>query len=113
MAESHGDPNAVGDGGSSYGLFQIHAPAHPDFDLSRAFDPAYNAQYAARLQASSGWGPWSTYNNGQYQNYLGQCGGIASNPGAAGGGGLSLPSSTTLLIGSALLLGGLLFWDSL
>ena len=77
-AESGANPNAIGDGGTSYGLFQIHAPAHPDFDLSRWSDPNYNAQYAANLQASSGWGPWSTFNSGAYRQYLGACGGSAS-----------------------------------
>lgn len=97
QAESGDNPSALGDGGTSFGLFQIHAPAHPDFDVSRAFDPAYNAQYAAKLQASSGWGPWSTYNSGAYRQYLGQCGG------AAGSG----PLSAVLSVGHPVLILGL------
>lgn len=39
------DPSVVGDQGKSFGLFQIHTPAHPNFDVSRYTDPAYQADY--------------------------------------------------------------------
>lgn len=108
QAESGSNPNAVGDGGTSYGLFQIHVPAHPDFDISRAFDPAYNAQYAAGLQRSSGWGPWSTYNSGAYRQYLNSCGGssspmLGSGP-VAGGVNLGIGATVAVLALGALLL---------
>jgi hypothetical protein len=43
MHESGGNTAAIGDSGSSFGLFQIHAPAHPLFDVTRYKDPSYQA----------------------------------------------------------------------
>lgn len=45
--ESGFNPNAVGDGGKSFGLFQIHSSAHPDY--KGGTDPEANARYATRL----------------------------------------------------------------
>lgn len=45
MHESGGDPAAIGDGGTSYGLFQINKPSHPDFDIAKYKDPIYQADY--------------------------------------------------------------------
>ena len=45
--ESGFNPNAVGDGGKSFGLFQIHKPSHPDY--KGGTDPEANARYATRL----------------------------------------------------------------
>ena len=67
--ESGWDPWAVGDKnlapkkGPSYGLFQIDYAFHPDFDLTRWYDPVYNASYALMLWKSNGGsfeGVWST-----------------------------------------------------
>lgn len=65
------DPLARGDGGSSYGLWQINKPAHWrkfDFDLLSKGDAvgiAYQVQCAIRLRKSSGWGCWTwARNNG-------------------------------------------------
>lgn len=93
MAESDDDPNA--NNGADFGLYEIEASAHPDFDMSRWRDPDYNAQYAAQLQRSEGWGPWTTFKTGAYKQYLNRCG--AGGPGAS-------PSPRTLL----LLLGGVI-----
>lgn len=45
--ESGFNPNAVGDNGNSFGLFQIHRPSHPDYKGET--DPEANARYGIRL----------------------------------------------------------------
>lgn len=45
--ESGFNPKALGDGGKSYGMFQINTAAHPDY--KGGFDPEANARYAARF----------------------------------------------------------------
>lgn len=62
MAESSGDPLAIGDQGTSFGLWQVNSPAHPEFDVNRLLDANYNA-HAALLVSRSGtyWHPWTTY----------------------------------------------------
>ena len=71
MAESGGNPFAVGDEGTSFGLWQVHTPAHPEFDASRLLNADYNA-HAELLISSSGtdWKPWTTYRTGAYKMYL-------------------------------------------
>lgn len=50
--ESGWNPNAVGDGGKSFGMMQIYTAAHPDYDVARGkADPSYNIEYAARMLA--------------------------------------------------------------
>lgn len=44
--ESAFNPNAVGDGGNSFGLFQIHQPSHPDY--KGGTNPEANARYGIR-----------------------------------------------------------------
>lgn len=41
------NPNAVGDNGNSFGLFQIHKPSHPDY--KGGTDPEANIRYGLRL----------------------------------------------------------------
>lgn len=45
--ESGFNPNTVGDGGKSFGLFQIYKPSHPDY--KGGTDPEANTRYATRL----------------------------------------------------------------
>ena len=45
--ESGFNPNAVGDGGKSFGLFQIYSSTHPDY--KGGTDPEANTRYATRL----------------------------------------------------------------
>lgn len=45
--ESGFNPNAVGDNGNSFGLFQIHRPSHPDY--KGGTDPESNTRYALRM----------------------------------------------------------------
>ena len=63
IAESGGDPNAVGDGGTSIGLWQIHYTVHPEFDETKLTDPAYNAGAAFSIYSARNrnFGAWSTY----------------------------------------------------
>lgn len=63
LAESSGDPQAVGDNGTSYGLWQIHYTVHPEFDSAQLFDPGYNATAAFSLYSRRGntFNDWSTY----------------------------------------------------
>lgn len=75
LAESSGNPNITGDGGTSYGLWQIHAPAHPEFGPPGPswFDPQINANmaYSVYVAAGNSFNPWSTYSvTGTYANYL-------------------------------------------
>lgn len=80
MAESGGNPDAVGDlvitpPLGSIGLWQINAAAHPQYDPTSLHDPNTNA--AAALTISSGgtnFNPWSTYTTSNpalsYQRFL-------------------------------------------
>src|SRR5260370_22177492 len=53
------------------GLWQINDYWHPDVSDACAYDAACNAQAMARISShGSNWGPWSTFNNGAYRNYL-------------------------------------------
>jgi hypothetical protein len=75
MAESGGNPSAVGDlnitPGGSEGLWQVNLHAHPSYDPTKLFDPVYNAKAALAISSGgSNWHPWSTFNSGAYQKYL-------------------------------------------
>jgi soluble lytic murein transglycosylase-like protein len=83
LAESSGNPNAVGDltKGVSVGLWQINLKAHPQYTQAQLTDPQTNANAAyAVYSAASGFSPWTTFNSGAYEAYL--PGGVA---GGAGG----------------------------
>ncbi len=91
LAESGGNPTSQGDQGTSYGLWQIHWTVHPQFDPSKLFDPAYNAFAMAQLSGNgSNWTPWTTYNNGAYQQYLPTANQAVM---AAGGVGINTPGA--------------------
>ena len=71
MAESGGDANAIGDFGHSFGLWQIHAPAHPQFSSSALLDPRVNAKAAFDVsKGGTDWSPWTCFKNGAYRKYL-------------------------------------------
>lgn len=71
LAESRGVANAVGDGGTSFGLWQIHTPAHPEADQSKLFDPVYNASIAfSTWKMRKDFSPWTTFRNGDYKRFL-------------------------------------------
>lgn len=76
-AESSGNPDAVGDSGTSYGLWQIHYTVHPETytnDPTELFDPQKNANAAFSIFQAAGnsFRPWSTFTNGMYQSHLQQ-----------------------------------------
>jgi hypothetical protein len=83
-AESGGDPCAQGDPNigvhpcsgpngtsTSFGLWQIHTPAHPEYDPTRLLrDPTYNARAAYAIsRGGTDWAPWSTFNKGINRPY--------------------------------------------
>jgi hypothetical protein len=81
LAESTGDPtNTTGDGGTSWGLWQIHWTVHPQFNKYQLTDPGYNAKAAMSLcgnqagsttscidtqGAQTPWTTWNEYVSGQ------------------------------------------------
>jgi hypothetical protein len=124
LAESGGVPTAYNTepgakggtpaGQGSYGLWQIYAKLHPEFDVSQLFDPSYNASAAYSIYVNAGMSfiPWSTYKFGQYLGFLSAV--QAADPGTAaasdgssdgsssGNGGLTLDALTIpLVIGGA------------
>jgi hypothetical protein len=80
LAESGGDPNAVGDqtlapsNGPSIGLWQINtgSKAHPDAAALNLTDPQTNANYAYQIYSKAGqsFGAWTTYGNGDYAAFI-------------------------------------------
>lgn len=90
LAESSGDPQASGDNGTSYGLWQIHFTVHPELlngaDPATLFDPQTNANAAYALYSRRGntFNDWSTYTvadkNGvlPYTKYLNEAAGAVS-----------------------------------
>lgn len=73
MAESGGYAGAVGDQGTSFGLWQIHVPAHPEYKGKETLlaDPTFNAGAAMAIsQRGTNWSPWTTYKTGAYQRWM-------------------------------------------
>lgn len=77
MAESSGNPNALGDigiGQGSFGLWQINSYWHPEYgpDFSKLYDPQTNANaaYAIYVAAGNSFTPWSTFKTGSYQQFV-------------------------------------------
>lgn len=90
LAESGGDPRAVGHNSDRYhsrdrGLWQINDHWHPEVSDAAAFNPASAA--AAAFKISSGgtsWRAWSTWNNGAAAAQFGRAQ-LAANQAAATG----------------------------
>lgn len=79
LAESGGNTAAIGDGGKSIGLWQIHTGFHPQYDRGALMTPSGNAK--AMMAISGGgtnWQPWSVYKNGTYKQYLNQAGTLSN-----------------------------------
>jgi hypothetical protein len=77
LAESSGNPQALGDTGigeGSFGLWQINSYYHPEFgpDFTTLYDPQVNANAAYSVYRTSGnsFKAWSTFNNGAYVAYV-------------------------------------------
>lgn len=77
LAESGGDPKALGDTnvtpGGSLGLWQINLQYHPQYQAnpSALYDPQTNANAAYQIFQKQGFSAWSTYNSDAYLNFLG------------------------------------------
>lgn len=83
LAESGGDPFAQGDphgnsgplpngSSSSFGLWQINHPAHPEYEphkLLTDLDYAARAAFAISKHGTD-WEPWTTYRDGAYRKFL-------------------------------------------
>jgi Lysozyme like domain len=76
LAESSGWTQAVlvdSDCSRDRGLWQINSYWHSEVSDAQAFDPNGCAQAAYTISSSgSDWTPWTTYQNGAYQQYLGE-----------------------------------------
>jgi len=70
LAESGGNVLARGDGGSSFGLWQIHSPAWPQFSVNELLTELGNANAAFFVFSKSGFKAWSTFNSGAYKAHL-------------------------------------------
>lgn len=58
--ESSFNCKSVGDGGTSYGCWQIHLPAHPEVTKEQAKDPVFSTQWSLNEIKKNGCGIWST-----------------------------------------------------
>lgn len=65
LAESSGNPSAIGPGGS-WGLWQIQPQ---DWGFNQTTDPVAQAQDANQVLSKQGLSAWSTYNNGSYRQF--------------------------------------------
>lgn len=76
LAESSGNPGAVGDlnitPGGSVGLWQINLRWHPEFTAAMLVDPQTNANAAFKVYRAAGnsFQPWSTFKTGAYTAHL-------------------------------------------
>lgn len=91
MAESGGNTDAVGDNGTSIGIWQIHVTAHPEFASVNLKDPAVNAAAAYKIKTAKGnWSDWSTYNSLRYYAFLPAAEAVAAAATPLGGVGPAL-----------------------
>lgn len=60
--ESYGNPNEIGDNGTSFGLVQIHLPAHPEVTKEQALDREFSIDFLARHLSMGEARIWSCYN---------------------------------------------------
>ena len=76
LAESSGNPNALGDlnitPGGSVGLWQVNLKFHPEYTTDQLRDPQTNANaaFAVYQEAGNSFTPWSTFKNGAYLAHL-------------------------------------------
>lgn len=59
--ESGFDDKTIGDFGTSYGVAQIHLPAHPDISKEEALNPFFAIDWAAQQFAVGHQYLWSCY----------------------------------------------------
>jgi len=74
LAESSGWTRAVlinTDCSHDRGLWQINSRWHGEVSDAQAFDPASCATAAKNISSNGNdWSPWTTYNNGAYQQFM-------------------------------------------
>jgi hypothetical protein len=72
--ESSGDPRKIGDFGSSFGLWQIHKPAHPELFTGGNdwTDPKANARMAKAVHAKQGFIAWTAYKTNAWRLFEGR-----------------------------------------
>lgn len=61
VCESHLDTYAVGDQGTSFGVWQIHLPAHPDITKAEATDYVWATEWAAHQFLEGHAKEWTCY----------------------------------------------------
>lgn len=59
--ESRFNPDAVGDKGTSFGIAQIHLPAHPDVSRETALDGLWSIDWAAQQFSEGNARIWTCY----------------------------------------------------
>ena len=59
--ESSFRSDAIGDGGKSYGLVQIHQPSWPDITKEQAFDPEFAIEFLAKKLSEDKGELWTCY----------------------------------------------------
>ena len=59
--ESGYKENAVGDGGKSFGLVQIHLPSHPEITKTQALDRVFAIEYLAKNVSKGNGKIWTCY----------------------------------------------------
>lgn len=59
--ESSYNPKAVGDGGTSFGLSQIHLPAHQEVTKEQAFNEDFAIEFMAKAFSQGQFRMWSCY----------------------------------------------------
>jgi len=70
-------------GSGSRGLWQVYGKAHPEYNNDGTYDPATNANAAYRISGNgSSFGPWSTFTNGQYLQFMNTVSGGAASVGS-------------------------------
>ena len=61
FCESSNNRYAVGDGGKSFGLSQIHSPSHPSVTKEQAFDIDYSINFMAKNISEGRGNMWTCY----------------------------------------------------
>lgn len=79
-ASPYGDQGLGGSGYTSFGPWQVHTPAHPQYSPQLLVSNLDYSTKAAIAISNNGrdWEPWSTYKNGAYRSFLGGGGGGGS-----------------------------------
>jgi len=63
QCESNWNPQALGDGGHSRGLSQIHQPSHPDIAPEQAYDPRFAIDYMVSEMKDGRARQWTCWRN--------------------------------------------------